>query len=689
MLTPLTPDTDALPFLVVHGGWFWIILVVAFALTVGAIVAITRHVIEILRARSAVARQRAAAVSTLAEGNVVVAGRWHRGSITFGEERVELGAEARIALGSRGERIDDEAEVFASGQLKRVANARPEAAGYRDDAGTWRIEGADVYAAKPRARARPLPRAAQVIGLGFACLAGYVTLRLLGEKLVDRVEERDYSRGDGQPLYIGQLDAISIAASLPGSRDKALQELANALERHPYRDDQSVRRQLGLDRLIHGACGYLPLLRARPEEQLAMARRCHYDRAVFDILVELGRYEEAWNSRPANLDAPDTEGMVAIAIGNWSAAAVQAEKMADWAHAEASRGGGARDALIVRALRYRCLAQWFRTLAGERSGAERLRAMAVTPGNPPIVCAPIVAQTLPVQERAAYLRDTLASPVPQDAYHLMSARLLTELLLWLAGDAPRGRFTLVYDSEIQQALANGHFAVRTWLAQFGVEPWRANDAQQYVLALGGVVLRDVHRGDFDAARRAVDEAHRAAQALDPYRRDVVRYWSTLVALREGKRELPPAGELEAYMDALKVRRGEAPERIMPGYPESCAPLMRSAISAAQRGDGRPLARAMQSCSIFANFGLPTLMGVLPLVEHGRGELAAVLRWWADDFGGSSYAPFTSVVYAAARRDIARFVGDDESAETWGAMANRFMVPLQDPTRTLALVLWND
>jgi hypothetical protein len=59
MTSQLTPDTDALPFLVRHGGWFWIVLVVLFALVVAGLVAIVRHIKAIFRTRAVLAWARA------------------------------------------------------------------------------------------------------------------------------------------------------------------------------------------------------------------------------------------------------------------------------------------------------------------------------------------------------------------------------------------------------------------------------------------------------------------------------------------------------------------------------------------------------------------------------------------------------------------------------------------------------
>jgi len=690
MQTQLTPDTAALPFLVVHGGWFWIVLDVALALVLLGLVEIWRRVDAIVCARRSLARQRAAIVPELVEGRAVVAGRWHRDSITVREERVELGETVRVVLGSRGDHIADDAEVIVSGELARVASARPEPIGYRDNAGTWRIERAEVYAARPRVRPVPLPWVARIVGVLAALFIGHVTLHLVGRQVVERIAEHPSDRGHDHTLQLRELDAIAIAASLPGSRDRALEKLAAALERHPYRDEASVRRQLGLARVRNAECGALRALRARPDEQLALARRCGNHHAVFEILFDLGEYEAAWNSRPPDLAWPYREGLVAIAIGDWAAAAEQAEKMVALNQKEARRPDDVGALHAADALRYRCLAAWFRTLAGEPGAAEQLRQAAQDPVLHPVICAPMVASTLSPDQRVEYLRGVLASLPPADAdarFRLIPAERLAGLSLWLEGVRYRGP---VGGSMIGIELGNGESALLPWLTPFGVERWRgADDLEQYVLALGGVILREVHRGDFAAARRAAAEAEQAIGAsTDTHAQSVVRTWSTFIALRDGQRELPAREYVDEFMDVLKLRRGEAPEHGMVGHPlETCEPLLAAAVSAAQRGDGRPLASAMRACSIDATFGVRALLGVLPLVRQGRHELANVLRWWTDGSGASWQVPFRPLAYAAARRDLARFLGDQESVEHWGHMAERFLAPLEDPTRTLALILW--
>jgi hypothetical protein len=140
---------------------------------------------------------------------------------------------------------------------------------------------------------------------------------------------------------------------------------------------------------------------------------------------------------------------------------------------------------------------------------------------------------------------------------------------------------------------------------------------------------------------------------------------------------------------LKLRRGEPAQNGLAGFPESCNDRLAAAVAAAQRGDGRPLATAMYACNVYSGFGVSTLLGVLPRVTEGRPELASALRWW-DDIGSlGAYKPFSNVAYAAAHRDIARFVGDNESAERWGEMAERLTRVLEDRTRTVALILWHN
>lgn len=686
MHTPLTPNFDTLPFLVVHGGWFWIVLMFSLALAFTGSVALARYVIAAHRARGVIALQRAAVVSTLSPGKAVLEGRWRQGSIVVGDETVELGDGPRIILGSRRGSVDEDARVFVSGELGHVPSQRAESSSYRENAGVWRIDGAEVHAIKPRVRAEPLPWAVRLVGVGLAFVFSYATLRIVGTQLKDRLSSRS-PQGTGRPLELRELSAVSIAAALPGSRDRALEVLEGNLDEHPYRDDESVRRQLALDHIIHGDCGSLPLLRAMPEQQLAVARRCHYDRAAFDLLAERGDYEAAWRSRPAGLDWPDREGMVAIATGAWATAAEDAGKLASFYEHEheRSRDDIAREIARTRALKYRCLAEWFQSLAGDPAASERLRQLA-SGDDAAQFCAAMVAQTIPMQERAGYLRDVLALAPTQDSLMYRSAVRLNELLLWrLGGIRFRGTDPLF----LVTALENGEMDVRGWLLPFGTSTWQSSDPRQYLVALQGVVFREVQRGDFSEARRAALDAITAARDLGEVEQEAARSLVTLVALRAGDRELPTGRADDLESDALKVRRRQSPRLGMFGYPESCEQQLKRALVAAQRGDGRPLAKAMQSCKVFATSALRVLIGVLPLVDQGRTELASALRWWVDGFGGGSYEPFSTIAYASARRDIARFVGDAEAAERWAEVATRSLAPLEDETRALALVIWSD
>src|SRR5690606_9764538 len=109
-----------------------------------------------------------------------------------------------------------------------------------------------------------------------------------------------------------------------------------------------------------------------------------------------------------------------------------------------------------------------------------------------------------------------------------------------------------------------------------------------------------------------------------------------------------------------------------------------ALADAQRGDGRPLARVMQSCKVSWSSATDVL-GVLPLVKEGKEELATALEWWHDDLPFMITGPFVVADYVALRRDMSRLVGDTQSAERWGAIAKRMTEPFDDPTRLFALV----
>lgn len=678
-----------LPFLVKHGDWFWIVFTVAVAIVLAVIMISARHIKAVLSARNRIEPHRTAVTRDLVDGDAVIAGSFHDdGTIKVDDTFVALD-EPKVVVGYRDEQIPTGNAVLAVGRLHRVPLQH--GTGYRDNAVAWRLAEGRIYAAKPsRVRARSLrwPGRAAVAIMSLA--TSYFGLWALGAHLTGE-QRREYLPGDGKPLIIDNFDRFSIASSLPHSRTKALEHLEWALERHPYRDSRSVDRRRALARLMYGPCGDLGMLEAsgRFDEELAHARQCGTKRDVFDAEVARGDYEAAWADRPAGLDWPYREGMLAIATGRWAMAADEADALAKYYDGEAEKRTYDRDryeASAAYAVRYRCLSHWLRSLGGDVGEVGKLRELASDAKTRPILCADIVAQTLPAEERKPYLLGALAA-TKAETVEVTVAEPMVRLQLWL--DGQRRDAMAYYDGhgatrsvvDPTHAPLNG----RPWLLQLGVESLRGDPAN-YVLALGGQMFVDIQRGDYSAARRAVDEALTVARtSSDEVANDSAAAMSAALAFREGATQLP---HREYWPDGYAVRRGETPDHGMSGFPESCQPRMAEAVGEAQHGDGRALARVLQSCDVFWTFSPGIVLGVLPLVKDGKAELATAIEWWHDGTSSSrSDTPFTTVQYVALRRDLSRLAGDERSAQRWEAVGKRISAQLVDPTRLLALVLW--
>lgn len=697
-------EAEGLPFLVVHGGWFWIVLVVGCSGLLLALMLASSSVIRLRLAR----RKRRETLSwlrqhcarELAEGQITLAGRWNGDAIDAYGERIGM-ADWRGAW-LRDARIDLGEPVLVTGNLRRDT-----AAGDGNTATTtrWWLVGAIVYRDDPEVKLERVRRGAAVVLAAVAALVAYTGLRILGDRLADGTKHREYLHGDGGPLVLTNFQSLSIAASLPGSRDDALDALASALKEHPYRDEASVERQRDLARLQDGPCAAIGFLTpsGRYDEELELAHRCHHTQKVFAIELAKGDFARAWADRRPHLDWPLGEGMIAIANADWSSAAETAERMAkvydrsareheaqmkqfvhmagDGEERERTARGYASDA----AHRFRCLSKWFRALGGDSNASQQLRALAADPTYNPLVCAPIVAQTLAREERVRYLIEK--SPDAEGKHNADESIIRT--LLWIEGqEDPRVRVgtTLTWNDLAGQDTVNQE----GFLLGLGTEAWRGKKTTNYILALEADTLLAVQRGDFPAAHKLVGDALAATKETGDdedahYARYLTNGLASVVALRAGDMPGPNAGADEP--DGMRVRRGEDPRDEMKGYPESCDSLFLQARISAQAGDGRPLATAMQSCNVYWTFSPQIVLGVLPLVKQGRTELATALRWWSDTSTGL-HEPFSSALRASLRRDMARMVGDSESAERWGSVAAAFAEPLKDPTRRMALVLWD-
>lgn len=667
-------EEETLPFLVVNGDWFCFVLVAVFGAALFVAFVLLRAAFARRRKARTLQALREHTAPELGEGHgVTLAGHWTGETLDVRGEKVLLGI-TQIAWPGPKPRIEVGDAVFVTGDLLRTPSSETVD---RANPARWRLDGAIVYSGDTRVRRWRLGWVTGSIFVGLALLVSYSTLVILGRGLVDGIRDRD--GGDGRPLALSNLDAASIASALPWSRDDALDRLAKELALDPFRDEASVERQRRLARIRDGDCEALWFLApsGRYDEELDLARRCGARRTIFDLEVAKGDYAGAWAGRP-KLDLPAREGMVAITVGDWKSAADAAERMAVLEKHQANYPDQRTSALALEH-RYRCLSKWFSSLAGDTGTADALRVLGSDRAYHPLVCAPIVAQTLTGTERKRYLLDALEAPGQQE---YSDEAVLARTLLWIDGQYDRDFELIRVPNDMLEDIDP-----RAWLLGLGAEQWRGKDAESYVVSLWTMAMLDVQRGDFISARRVAEEAVAVAgDGGDGGSGDSGRYLATqlrsVVALREGSVTIPRS---EDGFDGLVVRGGGAPRFESHEFTQHCAWQATAARISAQHGDGRPLAIAMQSCSELW-FPPQVILGLLPLVKAGRTEVATVLRWWTGSYL-RSHEPFASASRASFRRDLARLVGDTPSAERWGRIAAALSAPMEDPTRRIALVLW--
>ena len=294
---------------------------------------------------------------------------------------------------------------------------RDAAGGYREAAGGWVMESSDarpliVAAVQASDRAPALGPFRLAAAVAVAGLLSYGTLRGIGSLAAHRMADRNYPN-TGQPLELGNVDAIAIAAATPGHRGGALDELVWALDRHRYHDRAALGRRLAAAELQGGCREVARVLLAneRLEDALARARRCGDRRVEWRALTRLGRYAEAAALEDAGYDPrwPGRAGAVAIAAGRWDLAATAADEVAASVD-EPTADEQVRVIRSQREVRFRCLAQLFRLRAGDEAARGRLDALAREGGR---ACALIATEALPPGEREAR-RTALIAAWPED-----------------------------------------------------------------------------------------------------------------------------------------------------------------------------------------------------------------------------------------------------------------------------------
>ncbi len=148
-------------------------------------------------------------------------------------------------------------------------------------------------------------------------------------------------------------------------------------------------------------------------------------------------------------------------------------------------------------------------------------------------------------------------------------------------------------------------------------------------------------------------------------------------------EEPLAALREEYVDddltPLKLRAGTAAQprpRGELGY--------RNALLEAQRGDGKALARYLFWHRATYQWHASDVLAVWPHIRTGRAELRQAIEWWPGKRHGlETLEPASLAVHVALRRDVLRVVGAEQEANAWAQGFSRIDGVLTDPRKLFA------
>lgn len=149
----------------------------------------------------------------------------------------------------------------------------------------------------------------------------------------------------------------------------------------------------------------------------------------------------------------------------------------------------------------------------------------------------------------------------------------------------------------------------------------------------------------------------AAQAVPPSNDRQVNYDLTPLALRAGTWE---------------PSRADSP------------PEYGHALLAAQRGEGTTLARYLFATRTTHHWHPTAVLAVWPRVREGRAELRRAIEWWPGRVAGKDpLEPGMLAIHAALRRDLLRIAGAEQEAAAWGKVFDRIDGVLSDPRKLFA------
>jgi hypothetical protein len=695
-----------LPLLVVHGALIAKLAVVVLA--AAGLVALTqrRRRAERRRTRDAVAA-RSVALTGLAPGFASLRGRLEGTACTLTEiegfsgdaghhrsellvvdvagERVELTGDVRVVRGTvatagwramppgtpsvltqdtrRGPRrlfsIGDGAEVVAQGVLER----RAADTGYRDDAGTWVMRPAlgepaiELVAMRPMSLPIPLGPIRLAVWAAVFLACSYATLHVIGSQIIDHHRDEDAA-----PLSV----RAQLAAALPGARTTALSHLWWQIRQAP-RTAATLAQTRQLVELRDGCAGQAAWLidQEQYEDVLATTHGCA-PQAELQALARLGRYAEAADLIAAHPDlmhnAPMQWVTIEIGAGRWREAALAADAVVRSLDHEPASSGFLASLDRKHLAHARCVAAWFRVLAGDRAAPEELTRLAVTGNTPGCLLADALQQSGEPRARG------LANVREADGYG--DDGRLARALQWLDGD--------------QDKLP----LLATRLVTFSVDPW-VWLAPQTAPKDGDSAARrdDLHARRAVHAMLAGDTIAALAEALavvGDRRAEIVAMIELHTPSTSFPWTDPPYGDEELGRE-IALRRGQM--RAAPYIIGDCMVGVEAALPAAIAGDGGPLATAISTrCD-----GMPSIielvLGVAPRVVRHRAELAEALRLYNGQLYTHDDLPFQYIEYAGFRRDLLLLTGEAAAAKRWQARVDGQLTMLADRQRTLAFLLW--
>jgi hypothetical protein len=730
-----------LPFLVVHGALAWKILAAATAAGALAGPLWLRRRAERRRAAADLA-ELSAGVSAPTDGPAAVRGVLRGGSaqtlaVAFATradrlhhdrsdglwldcdgERVDLIGPVRVLRGSCGQAsrglpralpeairaqepdpgqaarlaiIADGDVVIARGRLARRASAA-EVNDYRAPAGGWVLEpdellAIEAIAERVAAPAVPLARASAILLLALGAGLAIIAMHGAGRLAVSRARSVDHeARAPRVPLELHALDAVALAAAMPGTRADALGLLDDRLRRRT----ESTEETLELRRRLAGLLGCREEAselqrQGRYADMLATADGCGDAGQAAQALLWLGRYGEATaraSASGSDLGLRD-QGAAAIGAGRWAdAARIAADLRAALADRRRPTYLTEEQAKAIVA-RVDCSEQLFRLRAGEAPAAGKLHAMA---GRDPF-CKLFDAISSPLDRQSSALAGT---PIGEDA----TLEFAVQALEWAAGghatEVQPGTdlFDAISLRVVPQRLARNALLAPLALATSTDPP----GTEGHVRTHTWMAAHEYLRGDLARARSEALLAgggdHEAG-----YPRQHAASFLVSLALRTGA-PLPypvdsPPSLHPSLQDLVRLRQGmPSREGGLGGPSRHCEERADRAMQAAFAGDGAPLADLVRACMPMQR--IETIVAVLPLVQRGRARLAAAFRALDDDSLALVMAddvPFGAISTFALRRDLARLAGDDAGAAGWQAIIDRHMAALADRQRLTAMIVW--